>query len=99
MTETPADRYGIEDDEQQVEVDEWNDDLGRDHVIAEDDPAHRDTIAERMRREAPEREREPREGFRLVQVEGDGEELADDVGNDSGGFSAEERAMHIEPDA
>lgn len=104
MTETPPDRHGLSD-EQEIEVKEWTDDLGQNHEIVEDDPQHRDTIAERLWREAPERERAPREEHRLLAPdEGLGEdveseEIADDLGADSGDFSAEERAIHIEPDA
>lgn len=100
MTENPPDRFGLSD-EQEAEVEEWTDDLGLNHEIVEDDPSHPDTIAERMWREAPERERAPREEYRLVAPgEGsEGEELADDVGRDDGDFSAEERAIHLEPDA
>ncbi|MEU7000658.1 DUF5709 domain-containing protein [Nonomuraea sp. NPDC046570] len=104
MTEKPPDRYGLSD-EQGIEVEEWADDLGLEHEIAEDDPSHSDTLDERLWREAPEgRRRVPREGHRLVAPdEGLGpdlesEEVGDDLGADDGDLSAEERAIHIERD-
>ncbi|SNT09262.1 hypothetical protein SAMN05216276_102425 [Streptosporangium subroseum] len=103
MTEIPQDRGGLDDD-QAVEVEEWNDDLGLNHEIVEHDDEHQDTLDERLWREAPERERAPREDMRLVAPdEGTGpdetsEEYASDVGSDDGDLSAEERAIHIEPD-
>lgn len=104
MTEKPPDREGLSD-EQAIEVEGWTDDLGLHHEILPDDPEHRDTLDERLRREAPNRERRPaREEGRLVAPdEGIGpdetsEEYARDVGPDSGDLSAEERAIHIEPD-
>ncbi|ACZ89585.1 DUF5709 domain-containing protein [Streptosporangium roseum] len=104
MSEMPPDRKGLSD-EQAVEVEEWTDDLGLNHEIREDDPEHRDTLDERLWREAPERERAPRDENRLVAPdEGIGpdetsEEYARDVGADDGDLSAEERAIHIDPDA
>jgi uncharacterized protein DUF5709 len=49
-------------------------------------------------------DREERVGRLVAPDEGahsdvDAEEFAEDVGTDTGGFSAEERAMHIEPDS
>lgn len=104
MSQMPPDRKGLSD-EQAVEVEEWTDDLGLHHEIRPDDPEHRDTLDERLWREAPNHERRPpREEDRLVAPdEGIGpdetsEEYARDVGPDSGDLSAEERAIHIEPD-
>jgi hypothetical protein len=103
MSQMPPDRLGMSD-EQDVEVEEWTDDLGRTHEIEPDDPAHEDTLDERLWREAPEREHTPREEHRLVApdegLEGDdeGEEIGTDVGEDGGDLSAEERAIHVEPD-
>ncbi|MFB4281477.1 MULTISPECIES: DUF5709 domain-containing protein [unclassified Nonomuraea] len=103
MTETPPNRYGMSD-EQEIEVEEWTDDLGLTHEVAEDDPQHRDTLDERLRREAPERLREPRSKHRLTQPdEGlepdrDDEEIGEDWGDDSDDLSAEERAVRIDPD-
>ncbi|MFI6386157.1 DUF5709 domain-containing protein [Nonomuraea sp. NPDC050540] len=104
MTETP-DRYGYSD-EQGIEVEEWNDDLGANHEIREDDPGRGDTLDERLRRELPDGPgREPRADHRLTAPdEGlgpdvDGEEVGEDWGGDAGeDLSAEERAVHIEPD-
>ncbi|OUC95079.1 hypothetical protein CA984_19970 [Streptosporangium minutum] len=104
MSEMPPDRKGLSD-EQAVEVEEWTDDLGLNHEIRADDPEHRDTLDERLWREAPDHERAPREENRLVAPdEGIGpdetsEEYARDVGADDGDLSAEERAIHIDPDA
>ncbi|MET9336429.1 DUF5709 domain-containing protein [Nonomuraea sp. NPDC003727] len=103
MSQQPPDRYGLSD-EQEIEVEGWTEDLGREHVIEEDDPRHQDTVAERMWREAPERDRTPREEHRLVAPdEGlapdvESEEVAEEVGADSGDLSAEERAIRIERD-
>ncbi|WP_214320314.1 hypothetical protein [Nonomuraea sediminis] len=94
MSERPE-RYGLSD-EQEIEVEGWNDDLGLDHEIAADDPEHRDSIGERLWREAPEREREPREEHRLTS---DGEDFAEDWGDEAGeDLSAEERAVRVDPD-
>ncbi|MEV8636343.1 DUF5709 domain-containing protein [Streptosporangium sp. NPDC051023] len=100
----PPDREGLSD-EQATEVEEWTDDLGFEHEIIEDDPAHQDTLDERLWREAPQqRERTPRAEDRLVAPdEGIGpdetsEAYATDVGPNGGDLSAEERAIHIEPD-
>ncbi|WP_326824317.1 DUF5709 domain-containing protein [Streptosporangium sp. NBC_01756] len=104
MSEMPADRKGLSD-EQAVEVEEWTDDLGFNHEILEDDPGHQDTLDERLRREAPDHTRIPRGENRLVAPdEGIGpdetsEAYAEDVGADDGDLSAEERAIHIEPGA
>ncbi|GAA2412084.1 DUF5709 domain-containing protein [Nonomuraea africana] len=103
MTETPPDRHGMSD-EQEIEVEEWTDDLGQDHVIEEDDPQHQDTVAERLWREAPERERTPRDEHRLVspdeglEPDVESEEIGEDVGRDSGDLSAEERAVRVDPE-
>lgn len=103
MSEMPPDREGLSD-EQAVEVAEWTDDLGLNHEIVEHDDEHRDTLDERLRREAPDRERAPREDTRLVapdeglSPDETSEEYASDVGPDDGDLSAEERAVHIEPD-
>ncbi|MEU7744515.1 DUF5709 domain-containing protein [Nonomuraea sp. NPDC049158] len=103
MTEQPPDRYGLSD-EQKIEVDEWTDDLGLNHDIEEDDPAHEDTLDERLRREAPDRERAPRPSHRLTQPdEGlapdtESEEWGEDWGQDDGDLSAEERAVRVDPD-
>jgi hypothetical protein len=101
MTETPPNRYGMSD-EQEIEVMEWTEDLGLRHEVVGDDPRRRDTLDERLRREAPERLREPRPMHRLTQPdEGlepdvEDEELGVDWGVDSGDLSAEERAIHID---
>ncbi|MFG2077777.1 hypothetical protein SAMN05421874_11241 [Nonomuraea maritima] len=103
MTETPPNRYGMSD-EQQIEVDEWTDDLGLRHEIVGDDPRHRDTLDERLRREAPERLREPRPKHRLTQPDAgagadvEDEEVANDWGRDDDDLSAEERAVRIDPE-
>ncbi|MEV5897659.1 DUF5709 domain-containing protein [Nonomuraea fuscirosea] len=103
MTELPPNRYGMSD-EQEIEVSEWTDDLGRRHEIVEDDPQHRDTLDERLRREAPERLHEPRPKHRLTQPdEGlepdtEDEEIGEDVNGDADDLSAEERAVRIDPD-
>ncbi|WP_436761829.1 DUF5709 domain-containing protein [Streptosporangium sp. V21-05] len=103
MTETPPDREGLSD-EQAIEVEEWTDDLGLNHEIVEHDDEHQDTLDERLRREAPDRERVPRDGTRLVapdeglSPDETSEEYASEVGLDDGDLSAEERAVHIEPD-
>ncbi|GAA4219682.1 hypothetical protein GCM10023075_04120 [Streptosporangium album] len=101
----PADRKGLSD-EQAVEVEEWTDDLGLHHEIREEAPGHQDTLDERLWREAPDRGRVPREeSHRLVAPDkGIGpdetsEEYAEDVGADNGDLSAEERAIHIDPNA
>ena len=103
MTEQPPDRSGYSD-EQGIEVEEWTDDLGISHEIRRGRPARVDTLDERLRREAPDRERTPREGHRLTQPdEGlapdtDSEEWAEDWGEDGGDLSAEERAVRVDPD-
>ncbi|MEV7013110.1 DUF5709 domain-containing protein [Streptosporangium sp. NPDC051022] len=103
MSEMPPDREGLSD-EQAIEVEGWTDDLGLHHEIVEDDPEHQDTLDERLWREAPERRHTPRGEDRLVAPDkGIGpdetsEAYATDVGPDSGDLSAEERAIHIEPD-
>ncbi|GAA3715723.1 hypothetical protein GCM10022224_096710 [Nonomuraea antimicrobica] len=103
MTETPPNRYGMSD-EQEIEVREWTDDLGFRHEIVEDDPQHRDTLDERLRREAPERLRGPRPKHRLTQPdEGlapdrESEEIGEDWVDDTDDLSAEERAVRIDPD-
>ncbi|GGO71070.1 DUF5709 domain-containing protein [Nonomuraea cavernae] len=104
MTEQPPDRHGLAD-EQEIEVEEWTDDLGRAHRIEGDDPRHEDTLDERLWRERPDRERPaPRPGHRLTQPdEGLGpdeepDEIGQDWGDDSGDLSAEERAIYVEPD-
>ncbi|MEW9549556.1 DUF5709 domain-containing protein [Nonomuraea sp. NPDC050783] len=101
MSELPPDRFGLSD-EQDIEVSEWTDDRGLDHEVVPDDPRHRDTLDERLRREAPDRLRGHRPLHRLTQPdEGlgpdrDDEELAEDRGADTGDLSAEERAIHID---
>lgn len=104
MTEQPPDRYGLSD-EQQIEVEAATDDLGLSHRIEEDDPRHEDSLDERLWREKPDRaERAQRPEHRLTQpdeglepdVEGD--EVGEDWGADDGDLSAEERAVHIDPD-
>ncbi|UBU10850.1 DUF5709 domain-containing protein [Nonomuraea gerenzanensis] len=103
MTETPPNRHGMAD-EQEIEVTEWTDDLGLHHEVVEDDPQRRDTLDERLRREAPERLREPRPKHRLTQPdEGlepdrDDEEIGVDYLDDNDDMSAEERAVRIDPD-
>ncbi|MFG1707899.1 DUF5709 domain-containing protein [Nonomuraea sp. M3C6] len=104
MTEKPPDRHGMSD-EQEIEVEEWTDDLGMSHVVQEDDPRHRDTLDERLRREARDRLHEPRPKHRLTQPdEGlepdvEDEEIGEDWGDDDGNdLSAEERAVRIDPD-
>ncbi|GAA3536410.1 hypothetical protein GCM10022419_015180 [Nonomuraea rosea] len=103
MTEQPPDRYGYAD-EQEIEIEEWTDDLGLRHEVTEDDPQHRDTLDERLRREAPERpHRGPRPQHQLVQPD---EGLAPDVDDEEIGedyesaddLPAEERAVRIDPD-
>ncbi|MBF8187438.1 hypothetical protein ITP53_17195 [Nonomuraea sp. K274] len=91
-------------DEQGIEVEEWTDDLGLSHEVAEDDPQHRDTLDERLRREARDRLHEPRPKHRLTQPdEGlepdtDDEEIGEYWGEDVEDMSAEERAIRIDPD-
>jgi hypothetical protein len=104
MTEQPPDRYGFSD-EQEIEVEEWTDDLGLSHDIEPDDPADRDTLDERLWRELPDRpERPRRDEHRLTQPdEGlepdtEDEEVGFDFGEDSGDLSAEERAVRVDPD-
>ncbi|TMR96791.1 hypothetical protein EJK15_21525 [Nonomuraea basaltis] len=90
-------------DEQAIEVAEWTEDLGLRHEVVGDDPQHRDTLDERLHREARDRLREPRPKHRLTQpdegLESDveDEEIGDDWGDDSGDMSAEERAIRIDP--
>ena len=59
-------------------------------------------LARRLAREQPEETGDPADtdppAGRLVAPEQDPVETADDVGPDSGGFSAEEDAVHIEPE-
>lgn len=101
MSQLPPDRFGMSD-EQDVEVSEWTDDLGLNHEVVPDDPRHRDTLDERLWREAPDRLHEPRSLHRLTQPdEGlepdrEDEEVAEDQGADDGDLSAEERAIHID---
>ncbi|HEX4813450.1 MAG TPA: DUF5709 domain-containing protein [Nonomuraea sp.] len=101
MTETPPNRFGMSD-EQEIEVAEWTDDRGLRHEVVDDDPQRRDTLDERLRREAPDRLREPRPKLRLTQPdEGlepdrDDEELGELWPDDSDDLSAEERAMRID---
>ncbi|NUW42892.1 DUF5709 domain-containing protein [Nonomuraea rhodomycinica] len=103
MSELPPDRFGFAD-EQEIEVEEWTDDLGLDHRIDEDDPQHQDSLDERLWREKPDREKAPREEHRLTQPdEGlapdeEKDEIGEDWGEDSGDLSAEERAVHVAPD-
>ncbi|MEV0380817.1 DUF5709 domain-containing protein [Nonomuraea sp. NPDC050643] len=102
MTEQPPDRYGYSD-EQEIEVEEWNDDLGMRHEIVPDDPQHRDSLDERLRREAPEKLREPRPKHQLVQPdEGLGPDTEDEeIGVDyesADDLSAEDRAVRIDPE-
>ncbi|MFI7699031.1 DUF5709 domain-containing protein [Nonomuraea sp. NPDC049480] len=102
MTEKPPDRYGLSD-EQDIEVREWTEDLGLHHEVVENDPRRRDTLDERLRREARERLHEPRPRHRLTQPdEGlepdvEDEEIGSDWGGDSDDLSAEERAVRIDP--
>jgi hypothetical protein len=102
MTEKPPDRYGLSD-EQDIEVSEWTEDLGLHHEVSENDPQHRDTLDERLRREARDRLREPRPRYRLTQPdEGlepdtDSEEIGSDWADDTDDLSAEERAIRIDP--
>ena len=102
MTEQPPNRHGYSD-EQEIEVEEWTDDLGFRHEVIEDDPQHRDTLDERLRREAPERLHEPRPQHQLVQPdEGlepdtEDEEIAEEYGSATD-LPAEERAIRIDPD-
>ncbi|MEW1846473.1 DUF5709 domain-containing protein [Nonomuraea angiospora] len=104
MTEKPPDRFGFSD-EQAIEFEEWTEDLGFYHEVKEDDPQHRDTLDERLRREARDRLHEPRPKHRLTQPdEGlapdtEGEEIALEWGDDDGNdLSAEERAIRIDSD-
>ncbi|NRQ35332.1 hypothetical protein HII36_26405 [Nonomuraea sp. NN258] len=97
-------------DEQEIEVAEFTDDLGLNHEIAEDDPQHRDTLDERLRREAPDKLHEPRPQHRLtepdegLEPDHEGEAIATDWGSDTGSLqaesdlSAEERAVRVDPD-
>jgi len=102
MTEKPPDRYGMSD-EQAIEVAEWTDDLGLHHEVVDDDPRRRDTLDERLRREARDRLHEPRPKHRLTQPdEGlepdrEDEEIGVDWGSDNDDLSAEERAVRIDP--
>ncbi|MEU0571628.1 DUF5709 domain-containing protein [Nonomuraea sp. NPDC005983] len=103
MTEQPPDRYGYSD-EQGIEVEEWNDDLGLRHEITENDPGHAYTLDERLRWEKPERAHAPRTGHRITQPdEGlasdtEKDEVGQDWGEDGGDFSAEERAVRVDRD-
>ncbi|SEG39335.1 hypothetical protein SAMN05444920_102851 [Nonomuraea solani] len=102
MTEQPPDRYGYSD-EQEIEVEEWTDDLGFRHEVVPDDPAHHDSLDERLRREAPEKLHAPRPKHQLTQPD---EGLEPDVDDEEIGvgyatrddLSAEERAVRIDPD-
>ncbi|MFC4006749.1 DUF5709 domain-containing protein [Nonomuraea purpurea] len=102
MTEQPPDRFGFAD-EQEIEVAEWTDDLGFRHEVVPDDPRVRDTLDERLRREAPEKLHRPRPKYQLIQPdEGTGpdtedEEIGREYGSDDD-LSAEERAVRIDPD-
>ncbi|MEV4563868.1 DUF5709 domain-containing protein [Nonomuraea sp. NPDC049419] len=101
MTELPPDRFGLAD-EQEIEVEEWTDDLGFRHEVVPDDPRHHDSLDERLRREAPDRLRGPRPKHRLTQPdEGlgpdlDDEEIATEYSADADDLSAEERAIRID---
>ncbi|WP_336213378.1 DUF5709 domain-containing protein [Nonomuraea sp. LPB2021202275-12-8] len=103
MTELPPDRYGYSD-EQEIEVAEWTDDHGLNYEIREDDPSHADTLDERLRREAPDKQRVRRPDHRLTQPDeglgpdSEGRELGQDWGADSGDLSSEERAVRVERD-
>ncbi|WP_205315670.1 DUF5709 domain-containing protein [Nonomuraea lactucae] len=104
MTEQSPDRHGLAD-EQQIEVDAATDDRGLSHRIEEDDPRHQDTLDERLRREKPDRgERARRPEHRITQPdEGlapdlEKDEVGEDWGEDGGDFSAEERAIRVEPE-
>ncbi|MBG0830708.1 hypothetical protein HS041_23385 [Planomonospora sp. ID67723] len=94
MSQLPPDRYGMSD-EQSIEVEQATSDLGFNHQIVEDDPAHRDTLDERLRREAPERHRARHDEGRLVAP--GSEELQESYVTDVDvhDLSAEERAVHI----
>ncbi|MCW2879960.1 MAG: hypothetical protein JWQ95_4060 [Sphaerisporangium sp.] len=104
MTETTRGPDDMGDDEQLTEIGEWTENLPIGHEIAEEDSEDRNGISRRVWQEAPDRDRVPREEHRLVAPdEGahsdvDSEEYAQEVGADDGDLSAEERAMHIEPD-
>ncbi|GAA3800829.1 hypothetical protein GCM10022226_20530 [Sphaerisporangium flaviroseum] len=104
MTETRRGPDDMGDDEQLTEIEEWTENLPIGHEIVEDDPGERDGISRRVWQEAPSRDRVPREEHRFVAPdEGahsdvDAEEYAQEIGPDDGDLSAEERAMHIEPD-
>ncbi|GII80306.1 hypothetical protein Sru01_52880 [Sphaerisporangium rufum] len=101
MRQAPDD---MGDDEQQTEIEEWTDDLGLEHEIAEEHPETPEGISRRVWQEARDRRHVPREGHRLVAPdEGahsdvDAEEYAREVGADDGDLSAEERAIHLEED-
>ncbi|GII65576.1 hypothetical protein Skr01_56610 [Sphaerisporangium krabiense] len=92
------------DDEQLTEIEEWTDNLPIGYEITPDDPRQRDDLDRRLWREAPDRARSPREEHRLVapdegaRPDRESEEYAEDLGADDGDLSAEERAIHIEPD-
>ncbi|WP_223166295.1 DUF5709 domain-containing protein [Nonomuraea sp. SYSU D8015] len=102
MTEKPPDRFGLSD-EQDIEVREWTEDLGLHHEVVGDDPRRRDTLDERLRREARDRLREPRPKHRLTQPDAglepdlEDEEIGEDWGVDDDDLSAEERAVRIDP--
>ncbi|MBB5966669.1 hypothetical protein [Planomonospora venezuelensis] len=83
-------------DEQSIEVEQATSDLGFNHRILEDDPWHRDTLDERLRREAPERERVPREEGRLVAPGSDEVQDSYITDVDRNDLSAEERAIRID---
>ncbi|MGN9841735.1 DUF5709 domain-containing protein [Nonomuraea sp. H19] len=103
MTEKPPDRYGLSD-EQEIEVSEWTEDLGLHHEVVDDDPRRRDTLDERLRREARDRLHEPRPRHRLTQPDAglepdtDDMEIAQEWGDDTDDLSAEERAIRIDPE-
>ncbi|MFC4061243.1 DUF5709 domain-containing protein [Planomonospora corallina] len=102
MSQSPPDRYGFSD-EQAFEFEQATNDLGFDHRILADDPRHRDSLDERLRREARERSRTPRDSGRFIAPDqGFGpydtdQAYATDAGVDDGDLSAEERAMRVDP--
>ncbi|WP_248963410.1 DUF5709 domain-containing protein [Sphaerisporangium perillae] len=104
MTESRRGPDDMGDDEQLTEIEEWTDNLPIGHEIVSEDPEDRDGISRRVWQEAPERGHVPREEYRFVapdegaRPDEESEEYAAEVGQDDGDFSAEERAMHIEPD-
>ncbi|MFC6084347.1 DUF5709 domain-containing protein [Sphaerisporangium aureirubrum] len=105
MTEFRRGPDDMGDDEQLSEIAEWTGDVRLGHNFEEEDPEHTGGISRRVRQEVPDRPPHAvRENMRLVAPdEGahedvDSEEFALYAGPDDDDLSAEERAMHIEPE-